>query len=213
MLKMTTGILVLFSAAMGNGAPEIAVQPSTRSVIEVEVPKSIATTVQPTSKEVVKNIAAIIANKQLEQAQILSEGFRPSLLEADKAPVEEILTEEERLEQLKSSPVVESYVRDYFQDVPILVHVAKCESRFRHFNKEHTVIRGEQNSQDVGVMQINEKYHLDRSVKLGYNIYSIEGNMAYARRLYEKEGTAPWASSSPCWGKYKSNTQLAISNK
>jgi hypothetical protein len=31
------------------------------------------------------------------------------------------------------------------------------------------------------------------------DIYSLEGNMAYAKFLYENEGTKPWRSSSKCW--------------
>lgn len=211
MLNMTTGILVLFSAVTttGGGA-QVAVQPLP---VSVEVPKSIAPMVQPktSSETIVKNIATILANKQLEQAQILSAGFGASVEVEEEAKEDTALSEEERLLQLKSSKVVEQYVQDYFRDIPILVQIAKCESRFRHFDKNHKVIRGEANSQDVGVMQINEKYHLERSEKLGYDIYSIEGNMAYARRLYEKEGTVPWASSSPCWGKHKDQL-LAVKN-
>ena len=37
------------------------------------------------------------------------------------------------------------------------------------------------NAVDVGVMQINEDYHLDTAQSLGMNIYSIDGNLAYAR--------------------------------
>jgi hypothetical protein len=92
-------------------------------------------------------------------------------------------------------------VEEYFSDIPILAEVASCESHFRQFNKDGSVLRGVQNSQDVGVMQINEKYHLKTADKLGYNLYSLEGNMAYARYLYEKEGTRPWNYSSKCWGK------------
>jgi hypothetical protein len=63
----------------------------------------------------------------------------------------------------------------------------------------------------VGVMQINEHYHLDKSVKENYDIYTLEGNAAYARELYQEQGTAPWNSSKACWGKYlKQDTNLAV---
>lgn len=94
---------------------------------------------------------------------------------------------------------VKEAVTSYFSDLPIMIDIARCESRFRQTDKNGNVIRGEVNSLDVGVMQINEKYHLEDSKKLGYNIYTIDGNMAYARYLYEKEGARPWISSSPCW--------------
>jgi len=83
-----------------------------------------------------------------------------------------------------------------------MVDIAKCESQFRQTNQNGKVLRGTANSFDVGVMQINEKYHLEKSKKLGLNIYSLEGNMAYARYLYEKEGARPWLASSKCWAKY-----------
>jgi hypothetical protein len=58
-------------------------------------------------------------------------------------------------------------------------------------------------------MQINEKYHLEESVKLGMNIHTLEGNLEYAKHLYETEGTKPWKYSSACWNK---NREVAIAN-
>lgn len=83
-----------------------------------------------------------------------------------------------------------------------MVDIARCESRYTHTEKDGSVHRGEINRFDVGVMQINEHYHLKTSQKLGYNIHSLEGNLAYARYLYEKEGARPWLASSKCWTKY-----------
>jgi hypothetical protein len=95
---------------------------------------------------------------------------------------------------------VEAYLRDQFADTPILVEVARCESTFRQYDSSGQVIRGIVNKGDVGVMQINEMYHADEAAKLGYDIYSIDGNVAMAKRLYAKFGTSPWSSSKPCWG-------------
>lgn len=100
----------------------------------------------------------------------------------------------------QDSKAVEAYLRKEFADTPILVEVARCESTFRQFDaKTGQVIRGLVNKADVGVMQINEAYHADDAAKLGYDIYSIEGNVSMAKRLYSKFGTSPWASSKPCW--------------
>jgi hypothetical protein len=104
------------------------------------------------------------------------------------------------------------YVRQYFADIPIMIQVAKCESRFRQLDKDGSVHRGEINNKDVGVMQINEFYHLDTATDENYNIYTLEGNTAYARKLYEKQGTQPWSSSKACWGKYE-NQNLAFNAK
>lgn len=97
----------------------------------------------------------------------------------------------------------EAQVKAYFADTPILAEVAFCESRFRQFDENGNVLRGIENSQDVGVMQINEKYHLDTAQKLGLNLHTLEGNMAYAKYLYETQGTKPWNYSSGCWGKHR----------
>ena len=93
---------------------------------------------------------------------------------------------------------LEAYVRDYFADNPVLAEVAKCESRFRHFDA-HGVLRGEVDQSDVGVMQINERYHAPRAAKNGFDVKTLEGNLGYAKWLYEKEGLQPWASSGKCW--------------
>lgn len=103
----------------------------------------------------------------------------------------------------------ENYIREYFSDIPIMIQIAKCESTFRQLDHDGDIHRGRVNSRDVGVMQINEYYHLDQAERKDYNIYTIEGNTAYARDLYEREGTRPWSSSRACWGKYE-NKDLAI---
>lgn len=120
-----------------------------------------------------------------------------------------------KLDQVQSafaseSPTVAEYVETYFGDAPILTAIAGCESRFRHFDKNGYIIRGEINWQDVGVMQINEYFHLGAANSLGYNLYSLEGNLAYARYLFEKEGTRPWNASKSCWGKER---LLALQSK
>jgi len=108
---------------------------------------------------------------------------------------------------------IKEYVQEYFADVPIMVDISKCESHFRQYSSSGAVYRGVKNNQDVGVMQINERYHLDTTKKLGIDIYTVEGNVAYARYLFEKEGVAPWASSQPCWGKTKNAKILALATK
>ena len=96
---------------------------------------------------------------------------------------------------------MEELVRNYYSDMPILVEVARCESQFRHFGKNGNIIRGIVNAKDVGVMQINEEYHREKAETLGLDIYSLDGNLEYARYLYEKEGAKPWRSSAKCWNR------------
>ena len=105
-------------------------------------------------------------------------------------------------EQVIDQPLtLEEYIRDYFKDTPIMAEIAKCESRFRHLGRNGKVLRGELTAEDTGVMQINSFYHEDRAKALGFDLHTLDGNLAYAKWLYKKEGTAPWYSSSKCWQK------------
>lgn len=120
------------------------------------------------------------------------------------------VTEEAKKKVEAKSLTTEEYVRNYFSDIPVMAEIARCESRFRQtVNGE--VLRGEVVPEDRGVMQINESYHLEDSKKLGFDIYTLEGNVAYARYLYEKQGTRPWRSSAKCWGNaYPAQYELAM---
>lgn len=94
---------------------------------------------------------------------------------------------------------LEEYVREYYQDTPVLALIAKCESSFRHLGWNGKVLRGETAPEDLGVMQINEFYHEERANALGLDLHTLDGNLAYAKWLYNKEGTLPWYSSAKCW--------------
>lgn len=104
---------------------------------------------------------------------------------------------------------VEQYVRNYFADIPILAEVSRCESTFRQYTNSGTILRGTVNRSDIGLMQINEFYHAKTAKALGLDIYTPEGNMAYARYLYGKEGLKPWISSVKCWNSPMTGLQTA----
>ena len=94
-------------------------------------------------------------------------------------------------------------VKEYYKDTPVMANIARCESEYRQFSSDGKVLRGRVNGADVGVMQINEKYHLAASKKLGMDIHTLEGNLQYGAYLYKNEGTRPWNASRPCWGATK----------
>lgn len=106
---------------------------------------------------------------------------------------------------------LEAYLRVAYKDTPILVEVARCESNFHQFDAKGNIIRGIVNAGDVGVMQINEKYHADMAKKLGMDLYTVDGNIAYAKHLYAEQGTAPWSASAPCWSKSAAYEDLVAS--
>jgi len=126
--------------------------------------------------------------------------FIPSVT-PEAVEVKETLPSEDKKVSIERTITVEEYIGNYFSDIPVMIEIAKCESRFRQHDKNGGVLRGEENSLDRGVMQINEFYHNENSSKLGYDILTLEGNTAYARVLFEKYGVKPWKSSSKCWGR------------
>jgi hypothetical protein len=80
-----------------------------------------------------------------------------------------------------------------------MIQIARCESTFRHTLADGTVLRGVVDGADTGVMQINMRYHGDTAEELGLDLTNLQDNLAYARHLYEKQGTQPWSASAPCW--------------
>jgi hypothetical protein len=80
------------------------------------------------------------------------------------------------------------------------LRIAYCESRLNQYNAEGNVLHGKQNPADAGIFQINEKWHLSQSQKLGFDIHTTDGNIEYAMWLMKKEGNKHWKWSKPCWG-------------
>jgi hypothetical protein len=106
-----------------------------------------------------------------------------------------------------SQKELENKAETYFKDEPILVAIAGCESSFRQYDADGNLLRGLVNKGDIGIMQINEYYHADKAKTLGFDLTTIDGNMAYAKYLYEQEGTKPWISSSKCWSQGGNNEE------
>lgn len=154
-------------------------------------------------------VATVAAGDVVLSGTAVAQTETPNQIEINVESAEIAETASENQVLVKTGITTEEKVKEYFSDLPILAEVAFCESHFRQFDSNGQVLRGVENSQDVGVMQINEKYHLETAQKLGLNLYTLEGNMAYGRYLYEKEGTRPWNYSSKCWGKSR---EVALNN-
>lgn len=82
-----------------------------------------------------------------------------------------------------------------------LIRVADCESTFRQYDDFGNVLWNEEGSSAVGAMQIMASIHVADALRLGYNIYTLEGNLGYAKHLFRKQGLKPWKSSARCWRK------------
>lgn len=132
----------------------------------------------------------------------INHGTTVAAVAIESTPIVEAASITQIPTEVTAQPIasVEQYVNTYFADTPILAKVAKCESRFRQYDSKGNPMRG-MVREDVGVMQINEYYHKDTADKLGLDIHTLDGNIAYAKYLYDKEGTAPWSASQSCWSK------------
>jgi hypothetical protein len=109
--------------------------------------------------------------------------------------------EAELVQEVVSPQQTEEVVRSYFADIPVMIEVARCESTFRHLLTDGSVLQGRVDPADTGVMQINKRYHETTAIAMELDLDDIYDNMAYARHLYERQGTQPWSASMPCWGK------------
>ena len=100
------------------------------------------------------------------------------------------------LAQTSSNEGVEAQVRAYFSDIPVMIDIAYCESGFRQFALNGQVLRGGGGAY-IGIFQINENIHSGNAIYLGYDLKTVQGNMGYARHLYNGSGTNPWRNCVP----------------
>ena len=107
---------------------------------------------------------------------------------------------------------VEARIREYFKDVPVMAEIARCESKFRQYTDSGNVLMGGYGGGMVGIFQIYKDIHNNTAQSLGINIDTLDGNLAYARRLYAESGTAPWISSMPCWNTNPVKEQVAATS-
>jgi hypothetical protein len=80
-----------------------------------------------------------------------------------------------------------------------MIQIAHCESTFRHTLADGSVLHGAVDSADIGVMQINMRYHGGVAEEMGLDLNKLSDNLLYARKLYERQGTRPWNASAACW--------------
>lgn len=104
---------------------------------------------------------------------------------------------------------VEKAVKEAFKDAPIMVEVARCESKFRQFADSGNVMYGGTDNKMVGIFQIYGDIHRAKAQSMNMNIDTVEGNIAYAKYLHGRKGTNPWISSMPCWNPNPVHEQTA----
>lgn len=98
----------------------------------------------------------------------------------------------------------------YFANVPELLRVCSCESWGdpnkipRQFLPDGQVLRGYPNPADVGACQIHVPVWGVTATKLGYNIYTLQGNINMAKYILKVQGLQAWEASKSCWAPEKS---------
>src|SRR5688572_9021285 len=81
---------------------------------------------------------------------------------------------------------VEEAVREYFEDIPVMVEIARCESKFRQFTDSGNPFYGGYGGGMVGIFQIYESVHDNAARDLGFDIETVDGNIGYAHHLYKQ---------------------------
>lgn len=109
--------------------------------------------------------------------------------------------------------ISQSVVKPSIKEIPqVLSAISWCESRDDQskvgYNYRYKTVTDENGatssvkylwSRDIGKYQINDYYHAETAKKLGFDIYTVEGNTQYAILLYNSNGTRDWNASKPCW--------------
>lgn len=93
----------------------------------------------------------------------------------------------------QSNDGLENVVRASFSDMPEMITIAQCESGFRQFGLDGLPLRGGTGKKYIGIFQVAEDIHAAKAKnELAYDIYTIDGNIAYARYMYFASGSRPW---------------------
>lgn len=134
--------------------------------------------------------------------------FVPKALETKVVP--SVLQSTEVISKVEEIKPVETKLEIKATPKPVLrkelIPICSCESQRgkygkpTHFEKDgKTVLRGKVNPLDIGMCQINLKWHGEAAKKKGLDLFKEEDNITYANYLYGKQGSQPWNWSRACW--------------
>ena len=97
----------------------------------------------------------------------------------------------------ESIKIIRMIEKTFGKDAPVMIKISACESGLRH-TKNGEVIKSK--TGDGGVFQINQ-VHNKRLEELKLNPDVLEDNIAYAKILFDENGTRDWYMSRKCWSK------------
>ena len=95
-------------------------------------------------------------------------------------------------QQGESQEVIDA-ILESFPTKPVMVEVARCESRLNP--------RADRKGIDVGLFQINQ-VHLGELKRLSLDRLILKDNLTFAKILYNQGGLSAWNMSRHCWGQY-----------
>ena len=105
---------------------------------------------------------------------------------------------------------IKNKVVEFFEanDASVMIPIIRCESQFRHYDKNGEPLKNGEGSSAVGVAQILSSMHPDQKIIDRYNkkydtglriedldVRTFEGNIGYALVLYKMNGTRDWECS------------------
>ena len=76
-------------------------------------------------------------------------------------------------------------------DISVVMAVVECESHFRQYDASGDVLASP--TDDYGVMQINAHYWYEKAVSMGYDIFSIDGNINMGIFILKTSGIKAWS--------------------
>lgn len=112
------------------------------------------------------------------------------------------------MENLKSNETKIQQQKTVSFEIPLLKRVCSCESwgdpnkEPREFGADGKVLRGFPDPSDIGACQIHTPVWGAQAKLLGYDIYTLKGNVEMANYIYKVQGLSAWnASKASCWDK------------
>lgn len=105
---------------------------------------------------------------------------------------------------------IKNQVVEFFEanNAPEMVPIIRCESQFKHYSDDGTILQNKSGSSAIGVAQIMSSVHPDPKIIKRYNklfdmdltindfnVETLEGNLGYALVLYKVNGTKDWECS------------------
>lgn len=109
---------------------------------------------------------------------------------------------------------VRTLTKQFFADngAPEMLPIIRCESNFKQFETDGTVLKNRAGSSAIGVAQIMSSLHPDPKIIYRYNkrfntdfqkedfdITTLEGNLGYALILYKIRGVRDWECAKKVW--------------